>query len=230
MPVNPASITVIQDRRVSMGPVTCGPMLSSLPVTEASLICRFARLDASILNAIVVGVVVASGWPESSLAQSDSTGRRAETYQSASIDAAGRLVIIMANGRTVVVRKEGDQSSFAEPVLSPDRTAVGAQAEFPNCCTSYDIPLQLVVYARGKVHRFTGSGLPIFQWQFADGGRRVAFGQEPVHFGCSIHYELRDIDSERLIDSADIPEPCGLDLHPKIPKTPAWVQDLLSKK
>jgi hypothetical protein len=194
------------------------------------LIYRFVRLDRSILSAILVGVVVAFGWPESSMGQSGSSGRRAETYRSASIDAAGHLVIITANRRAVIVPKDGDQSSFAEPVLSPDRTAVGAQAEFPNCCTSYDIPLQLVIYARGKVHRFTGVGLPIFQWHFADDGRRVAFGQEPVHFGCSIHYELRDIDSERLIDSMDIPEPCGLDPDPKIPKAPKWVEDLLSKK
>jgi len=44
---------------------------------------------------------------------------------------------------------------------------------FGNCYTSYDIPLQLVVYAGGKVHRFKGVGLPIFQWGFADSGIRI---------------------------------------------------------
>src|SRR2546427_6205578 len=111
-------------------------------------------------------------------------------------------------------------------MVSPDRTAVGAQADYPNCCTSYDIPLELVVYANGKVHRFTGIGLPIFQWHFADGGTRVAFGQEPVHFGCFIHYELRDIPSERLIESADIPEPCGQIPDPPTVAVPDWVKEL----
>ena len=78
----------------------------------------------------------------------------------------------------------------------------------------------------GRTHRFTGIGLPIFQWHFADSGTQVAFGQEPVHFGCSIHYELRDIRSERLLDSADVPEPCGLDPDPTPGAVPKWVTEL----
>jgi hypothetical protein len=156
--------------------------------------------------------------------------RRVETYRSAVIDAKGSLVITTSEQKTIVVPKERDQSSFSEPIVSSDGTAVGAQAEFPNCCTSYDIPLKLVIYADGKVHRFTGVGLPIFQWHFADGGTRVAFGQEPVHFGCSIHYELRDVQSERLIESADIPEPCGQIPDPPAVKSPKWVTDLNSDR
>lgn len=53
-------------------------------------------------------------------------------------------------------------------MISSARNAVAAQALFPNCCTSYDIPLQLLVFAAGKAHRFTGVGLPIFQWGFVD--------------------------------------------------------------
>ncbi len=148
---------------------------------------------------------------------------RVETYASATVDEQGRLVIITSSGKAIRVPKTADQTTFADPVLSPDRTAVGAQAEFPNCCTSYDIPLQLVIYSNGRVHRLAGVDLPIFRWRFANGGTRVAFGQEPVHFGCSIHYELRDIRSERLIDSADIPEPCGQIPNPVIGKITKWV-------
>lgn len=155
---------------------------------------------------------------------------RLETYQSAALDANGNLAIAMANGMTVTVRKEGEQTSFSMPVLSSSKTAVGAQAMFPNCCTSYDIPLQLVVYAAGKVHRFTGVNLPIFQWAFADGGTRVAYGQEPVHFGCATHYELRDIESERVIEAVDIPQPCGQIPDPKPVTIPQWVADVISKK
>lgn len=142
------------------------------------------------------------------------------------IDPNGNLRITTSDRRIIVVSKEGEQSSFQEPIVSADRTAVGAQALYPNCCTSYDLPLQLVVYADGKAHRFTGSGLPIFQWHFADGGTRVAFGQEPAHFGCSVHYELRDIQSERLIDSADVPQPCGLRPNPPATMIPQWVKEL----
>lgn len=103
-----------------------------------------------------------------------------ETYTEVAIDSSGALRIATSDGRTIVVPKEGDQRSLGEPILSTDRTAVGSQAYYENCCTSYDIPLQLVVYSNGKVHRFTGDGLPIFQWHFADRGTQVAFGQEPV--------------------------------------------------
>jgi hypothetical protein len=41
---------------------------------------------------------------------------------------------------------------------------------------------------------------------FVGGGTRIAYGQEPVHFGCETHYELRDIESERLIETVDIPQ------------------------
>ena len=122
------------------------------------------------------------------------------------------------------------QGFASTPILSSARTAVGAQAKFLNCCTPYDIPSQLVIYSNGKVHRFTGIGLPIFQWRFVNGGTCVAFGQEPVHFGCSTHYELRDVLSERLIDSADIPEPCGQIPEPRVVKIPKWVTELNSER
>jgi hypothetical protein len=152
--------------------------------------------------------------------------RRSEIYQSATVGSDGRLVITTSNQRTIIVPKEDEQSSFGEPIVSIDRTAVGAQAEFPNCCTSYDVPLALVVYADGKVHRFKGNGLPVLQWHFADGGTRVAYGQEPVHFGCFIHYELRDVQSERLIEFADIPDPCGQIPEPAAVPIPKWVAEL----
>jgi hypothetical protein len=152
-----------------------------------------------------------------------------ETYASATINADGQLVISKTNGQSVLIRKEREQTAFSEPLISSERTAVGAQAMFANCCTSYDIPLQLVVYAGGKVHRFKGIGLPIFQWGFAENGTRIAYGQEPVHFACATHYELRDIKSKRLIEAVDVPQACGQIPDPKPVKIPDWVT-LISKK
>lgn len=169
--------------------------------------------------------------PSGLTAQTRGTGTlQPETYESAALDANGNLVIVKSNGRSVIVRKERTQTGFSPPVLSSARTAVGAQAMFGNCCTSYDIPLQVVVYAGGKEHRFKGVGLPIFHWEFSDGGTRVAYGQEPVHFGCATHYELRDIESERLLESVDVPQPCGQSPSPTPVAIPPWVASLTSKR
>jgi hypothetical protein len=40
--------------------------------------------------------------------------------------------VALANGMTVTVRKEGEQTSFSVPILSSSKRAVGAQAMFPN--------------------------------------------------------------------------------------------------
>ncbi len=120
----------------------------------------------------------------------------------------------------------GRQTTFEKPVISPDRRAVGVQAMFKNCCTSYDIPLQLVIYSQGKTHRF--EGLVIFDWHFADGGRRVVFSQQTVHFACLVHWELRDIASERLVAEVDIPEACGQTPDPPKVKIPHWVTGAVS--
>src|SRR5262249_27446112 len=155
---------------------------------------------------------------------------RPETYESAAVDPNGNLVIVKSNRQTVIVRKEGEQTSFSQPALSSSKNAVGAQAMFANCCTSYDIPLQLGVYSAGKVHRFTGNNLAIFWWGFANDGTRVAYGQETVHFACHTHYELRDIESERLVEAVDIPQPCGQIPDPEPVAIPQWVAELISKK
>ena len=182
---------------------------------------RVFAVSATTLLLLVSGIAVA----QSPVPRAP----RLETYESAAIDANGNLGIVTTDGRTITVRKEGEQTSFAAPVLSSSKAAVGAQAMFPNCCTSYDIPLQLVVYAAGKVHTFTGRNLPIFQWAFVDGGTRIAYGQEPVHFGCETYYELRDIESERLIETVAIPQPCGLIPDPKPVRIPPWVAEVTAK-
>jgi hypothetical protein len=183
-----------------------------------------------MMKTVTVLAIVLSVQPSTSSMRERLPGQQPETYDSAKTDGQGNLVISTSRGRTILVPKEGEQSSFARPVLSTARTAVGAQAEYPNCCTSYDIPLQLVIYAGGKVHRFKGNGLPIFWWHFADSGSRIAFGQTTVHFGCEIHYELRDIQTERLVATADIPEPCGQFPNPPVVEPPQWVVALRSEQ
>ena len=185
-----------------------------------------------LLVVALITIQAAAQTPRSLQAPTAST----ETYESVDIDADGNLRILTSEQRTIIVPKggspkagesSGKQTAFEKPMVSDDRRAVGAQAMFGNCCTSYDIPLQLVIYSSGKTHRFEG-GLAIFDWHFADAGRRVVFSQQTVHFTCSVHWELRDVASELLVATADIPEVCGQIPDPPKVKVPKWVTGTVS--
>ena len=112
------------------------------------------------MRGLLTGIVTLLLVSDAGMAQTRAP--ESETYQSAAIDAAGNLAITRSDGQVVVLRKQGEQTSFSTPLVSPAKTAVAAQAMFSSCCTSYDIPLELVVYGNGRVHRFKGVGLPIF--------------------------------------------------------------------
>lgn len=90
--------------------------------------------------------------------------------------------------------------------------------------------MELKIFASGEIHKFTGVGLPIWQWHFTADGKQVAYEQETVHSGCGIHYELREITTERLIDEYE-PEYGSnnqpLEIQKNVPK---WVEELNNKK
>jgi len=149
----------------------------------------------------------------------------ADRYIDASVDQSGNLRISTANGRSIIVPKDHDQEGFDHIAITADGAAVGWLALYPNCCTSYPIPLKLFVYVSGKTRTFTGAGLPIWRWAFAADGKRVAFEQETVHGGWGIHYELRDVASGRLIREYN--PAVGDDNQPLPNQTvPSWVDGL----
>ena len=148
-----------------------------------------------------------------------------DRYVRAVVDEAGALRILTSDGRTIVQTKEPEQVGFDEVAVSPDGQSVGWLALFPNCCTSYPIPLKLMVYSAGKLRPFMGTGLPVWRWHFTGGGKQVAFSQETVHGGFGAHYELRDVGSGRRVAQWD--PTIGRDNRPlENQKRPKWVLDL----
>ena len=149
----------------------------------------------------------------------------ADKYTAASVDDSGRLHIQTSDGRSIFLRKQRDQEGFDSIAISADGRAVGWVNLYPNCCTSYPIPLKLAVYMNGKLRTFTGSELPIRQWHFTPDGNHVAFEQETVHGESGVHYELRDIVSGRLVSEYN--PPIDSEGHP-LPDQPVplWVADL----
>jgi hypothetical protein len=163
------------------------------------------------------------------LASSHSLFAAEDIYVQAGIDQAGQLRIVIKNGREIVPKKDAEQVAFDKPAISQDGRAVGWVALYPNCCTSYPIPMKLMVLSNGRVRTFTGGGLPVWQWSFQNGGKRVAFEQETVHGGLGIHYELRDVATGRLI--AEYNPAVGPDNQPlSIQNVPTWVEELNTKR
>jgi hypothetical protein len=158
-----------------------------------------------------------------------------DRYVRAAVDNDGALQIVTAAGKVVVLKlapeieSVGKQVGYDDIHISPDGRAVGWLALFPNCCTSYPIPLALVIYSNGVKRSYSGTGLPVWRWAFQADGKRVAFEQETVHGGFGIHYELHDLNSGRLVASY---EPAiGPDNQP-LPNQhgPMWVEELEAKR
>lgn len=126
--------------------------------------------------------------------------------------------VIHDDGKVVPQAKEEEQVGCSSPRIADDRSAVGWLVDSDFCCTSYPIQRMLVVYRPGKpVLRFTGDGRPIFEWQFVNGAKQVSFYQDFLHGTPRQHYELRDLETGRLVAKWD---------GELTPRAPAWTQGL----
>ncbi|MGJ0486648.1 MAG: hypothetical protein ACR65R_19245 [Methylomicrobium sp.] len=137
-------------------------------------------------------------------------------YVSIELPEESRLLILTEDGAVRLApldtgheETDKDQVGFANPKISEDKTMVGWLSLYPNCCTSYPIPLEVVLQQNGKViAKFRGNGLPIWQWGFRGASRQIALRQSPTHGPNPDHYELRDIQTGKLLSEFD-PEEQG---------------------
>ncbi len=150
------------------------------------------------------------------------------SYKSASIDNAQRLRLVTTAGKTIIPPKDSGQVGFESAFISDDRRSVGWLALYPNCCTTYPIPQKLVVRTPGRVRVFDGSGFPIWRWAFIDDAKLIAYRQAPVPGDAPAHYELRDLQSGKLIDEYDMPMSDSSATSSK--RGPLWVRAVDSQK
>ncbi len=127
---------------------------------------------------------------------------RAEEYVSASVDHRGQLHIVLASGKEIMPPKARWQVSFGRPVISPDRRTVGWYAMCPDpsypADQGYQLECALVIYRAERVlHTFKGEAV-LWDWQFRNGGRRVAYSTGPTHRGATACV-LRDVESGRTV-------------------------------
>ena len=107
-------------------------------------------------------------------------------YRSVSIDEGGQLHVLPESGKEILPRKTHGQVSFDAPMISPDSRTIGWLAMYPYPAPpdadyhAAPIPGGLVIYRAGRViHTFT-TQQSFWDWQFRDGGKRVAYSTGPT--------------------------------------------------
>lgn len=88
---------------------------------------------------------------------------------------------------------------FAHLQLAPDRQTLGWEVDVENCCTSYPVPLRVVVFRHGKVLRSFAPGQMVWEWMFLLDGKRLAIVTGPTHGPEVGHYCLYNVQTGKLI-------------------------------
>ena len=109
------------------------------------------------------------------------------------------FTIVSDGHRFRAPKTEVDQQGFEQVKVSRDGQTVGWLADKSNCCTSYPLPMVLVLWRGGKViHRFTGAP-PTFHWAFGPGADEVVLQQEYPHGPEYITYSRMRISSGKQL-------------------------------
>jgi len=66
--------------------------------------------------------------------------------------------VVLRDGRDDKISKEKDQVGGRSIRIAEDKRTVGRTVLYENCCTSYPIPLLLVIYRDGKVQQRLNTG------------------------------------------------------------------------
>src|SRR5947209_6763751 len=125
-------------------------------------------------------------------------------YRSVSIDSSGQLHIVLASGKQVVPQKLADQVAFDSPLILPDQHTVGWLVLFRDPTNAgAQIAGKLVLYRGGRILHTFSTEQTFWDWQFQDGGKRVAYSTGPTHSGAA-ECVLREVDSSRIVARYEI--------------------------
>jgi hypothetical protein len=91
------------------------------------------------------------------------------------------------------------QASIDQPIVVADGRTVGWLVNFPNCCTSYPIPLMVVFFCGGRIIRRVTPYRAVFKFSFVDGGRKAAYFMDTLHGNIDPECVLIDIESGKQL-------------------------------
>jgi hypothetical protein len=115
-------------------------------------------------------------------------------------DADGRVHIVTRAGKDTLIPKEKDQVRGDSPKVAEDQQTAGWLIDYENCCTSYPIPLTLVICRFGRIVQRIQPGLMIFDWRFVEGARKIALSSGTVHGMTFRSLSLYDVRTGRRLD------------------------------
>lgn len=111
---------------------------------------------------------------------------------------------------------------FSDVKLGADRQTLGWTVDVENCCTSYPIPLRLVIFRHGKVLHTFAQRQVVWSWMFLAGGEQVAIVFGPTHGSEVGDYRLYDVNTGKLVS-----EVWGdADTQALKPDAPNWAKQL----
>ena len=88
---------------------------------------------------------------------------------------------------------------FSDVQLAEDRQTLGWTINVENCCTSYSIPLSVVVFRDKQVLHTFSQGMMVWSWKFVQRGKQVEAVFGPTH-GTDVGDDcLYDVKSGKLI-------------------------------
>lgn len=142
-------------------------------------------------------------------------------YRGTSLAADGRhLTIKTVRGKMAAPKTEAAQQGYNQPLVASDGRAVGWLALSPSCCTSYPLPLALVVLdARRRPIRFEESP-PIWAWKFELANTAVAYRQRTTHGSSTITYKLVRIRGREVLEEYEC---FSEDASSPSAEVPGWV-------
>lgn len=122
----------------------------------------------------------------------------------------GSLHIVYNDGTDVVMKLPPLQKStekeivfndvgFSDVKLAADKQTVAWTIDVENCCTSYPLPLRVVVFRNGHVLREFDTMQMVQDWMFLNGGARIAIVTGFPHGPQIGDYRLYDVKTGKLL-------------------------------
>jgi hypothetical protein len=88
---------------------------------------------------------------------------------------------------------------FADVELARDQQTLGWTVDVQNCCTSYSIPISVVVFRNKRVLHTFEQGQMVWSWMFLDDGRQVAVVFGPTHGPEVGDYRLYEVKTGSMV-------------------------------